>query len=128
MGNEEFSHTSESEGEKMTLDDGILRIYSVEDVSEKGMKPVWKLKFKTRAYFGFETVGITRHYAAMRAGNKIAALVRVWQDRNICADDICILEDGAQYRCSFVQHMKNDDGLDITKITLERLEKDYGIV
>ena len=112
----------------MTLDDGILRIYRVEDVSEKGMKPVWKLKFKTRAYFGFETVGITRHYAAMRAGNKIAALVRVWQDRNICADDICILEDGAQYRCSFVQHMKNDDGLDITKITLERLEKDYGIV
>ena len=43
------------------------------------------------------------------------------------AMDICILEDGLQYKCAFVQHVM-DDGLKITRITLERLKEDYGIL
>lgn len=112
----------------MTFDDGILKIYSVIDVSEKGMKPLWKLKLKSKEYFGFETVGITRNYAAMQAGSKIASVVKIWQDRRIETEDICILEDGLQYKCSFVQHTKDEDGLGITKITLERLNEDYDFV
>ena len=44
----------------MTLDDGILKVYSVENVAEPGMKPVYGLKFKSEHFFAFETVGIQR--------------------------------------------------------------------
>lgn len=40
----------------MTLDDGVLKIFSVENIADQGMKPVYGLKFKSRHYFGFETV------------------------------------------------------------------------
>lgn len=111
----------------MTLDDGILKIFSVENIADKGMKPVYGLKFKSMHYFGFETVGVQRYYTAMHANSKITDLVRIWEDRSITGQDICILEDGKQYQCSFIQHMKDEDGLRITKITLERMEKEYVI-
>lgn len=111
----------------MTLDDGILKIYSVENAAEPGEKPAYGLKLKSEHYFAFETVGIQRHYAAMQANSKITELVRIWEDRGISGKDICILEDQKQYKCSFVQHMKDEEGLRITKITLERLENEYAV-
>lgn len=111
----------------MTLDDGILKIYSVENTAEQGMKPVYGLRFKSRHYFGFETVGIQRYYTAMKTNSRISDLVRIWEDRSITAEDICILEDGKQYKCSFIQHMQDEDGLRITKITLERMNEEYDI-
>lgn len=111
----------------MTFDDGILKIYSVENIAEPGMKPRHGLKFKSEHYFGFETIGIRRHYAAKQANEQITNLVRIWEDRKVSAEDICILEDGKQYRCAFVQHMEDEDGLKITKITLERINEDYVI-
>lgn len=109
----------------MTLDDGILKVYSVENVAEPGMKPVYGLKFKSEHFFAFETVGIQRYYTAMQANSKVTDLVRIWEDREVTGKDIRILEDKRQYECSFVQHMKDEEGLRITKITLERLEKEY---
>ena len=109
----------------MTLDDGILKVYSVENVAEPGMKPGYGLKFKSEHFFAFETVGIQRYYTAMQANSKVTDLVRIWEDREVTGKDICILEDKRQYECSFVQHMKDEEGLRITKITLERLEKEY---
>lgn len=111
----------------MTFDDGILKIYSVENIAGKGNKPKYGLKYKSGHYFGFETVGVTRHYAAMQVNSRISSLVHVWQDRNITGEDICILEDGSQYKCSLIQHTE-DDGLRITKITLERISEEYVII
>lgn len=111
----------------MTFDDGILKIYSTENIADIGKKPVIGLKEKSSHYFGFETVGVTRYYAAMQANSSISAVVHIWQDRGIEAEDICILEDQKQYKCSFVQHMQNEENLPITKITLERLKEDYAI-
>lgn len=111
----------------MTLDDGILEIYSVENIADRGMKPVYGLRLKSRHYYGFETVGIQRYYTAMKANSRVSDLVRIWEDRGITAEDICILEDGKQYKCIFVQHMQDEDGLRITKITLERMDEEYVI-
>lgn len=111
----------------MTLDDGILKIYSVENIADRGMKPVYGLRYKSSHYFGFETVGIQRYYTAMKANSRISDLVRIWEDRSITAEDICILEDRKQYKCSFIQHMQDEDGLRITKITLERMDEEYVI-
>ena len=110
----------------MTFDDGILKIYKVVNVAETGMKPKFALKLKSKHYFGFETVGISRYYTALQANTKVSHVVHIWEDRKISSLDVCILEDGQQYKCAFVQHVI-DDGLKVTRITLERLKEDYEI-
>ena len=111
----------------MTFDDGVLKIYKTENIATEGMKPIIGLVYKDEYFFGFETIGVTRHYAAKQAGTKISDIVHVWQDRTITGKDICIMEDGLQYRCELVQHTENEDGLPITRISLERLGEDYVI-
>lgn len=111
----------------MTFDDGILKIYDIRNISEFGMKPVVGLRYRSSHCFGYETVSITRYYTAMQSNNQISDVVHIWQDREITAKNICVMEDGSQYRCQFVQHMENEDGLRITKITLERLNEEYVI-
>lgn len=107
------------------FDDGILKICKVENIARSGMKPVEGLELKSEHYFEFETIGLTRHYEAKRANTKISNVVKIWQDRNIVCEDVCILEDEQQYRCELVQHTFNEDGLPITRITLERLGEKY---
>ena len=111
----------------MTFDDGILKIYSTKDISNPGMKPETVLVLKDKYYFGYESIGVTRHYAAKQVKSKISNIVHVLQDRAILGEDICVLEDGLQYRCDLIQHTTNEDGLPITRITLERLGEDYVI-
>ena len=85
------------------------------------------MKLKSKHCFGFETVGISRYYTALQENVQVSDVVHIWEDRKITSMDICILEDGLQYKCAFVQHVM-DDGLKITRITLERLKEDYGIL
>lgn len=108
----------------MLFDDGILKIYSLENIAQPGEKPKQKLKYKSSHYFGFETVGINRYYVAKQANVQVSDIIHVWLDRTIRVTDICILEDGLQYKCAQVQHVE-EDGLRITKITLERLGESY---
>lgn len=109
------------------LDDGILLLYTMENVAGDGMKPRYELKRKSRHFFGYETIGVQRHYAALAARSKISNLVKIWEDRDVEPTDICILEDGKQYKVTLVQHMRDEDGLRISKLTLERLEEEYVI-
>lgn len=110
----------------MTFDDGIIKIYEVKNSAENGKKPKYELFAKCKHYFGFETVGITRYRTAQQTKNKIENLVHVPEDRNIYADDICILEDGMHYKCGLIQHTVVN-GMRITKIELERLVENYVI-
>lgn len=111
----------------MTYDDGILKIYRVENVAEAGKKPVLKLYFKGRYYYHQETLGYGRYYAALNAGQRISAVFAVpgWED--IQAEDICVPEDGQQYKVQITQRAKDEDGIQMTRITLERLGETYGI-
>lgn len=109
----------------MTFDDGILKLYQVENIAAAGMKPKNGLVYMASHYFGFETVGYSRYYTALQAKNQITNLVHVWEDRSIMPDQVCVLEDGLQYKVSFVQHAKNDQGLAFTRLTLERLGEAY---
>ena len=109
----------------MTFDDGILKIYTTKDIAESGMKPKIGLVYKESYYFGFETIGYARYYTALQAKSQISNLVHIWQDRSILPEQICVLEDNLQYKIMLAQHAKNDEGLDITRLTLERLDEDY---
>ena len=112
----------------MTFDDGVLKIYKIENVAESGKKPKKGLREVAKEYYNLDTVGITRYYQALQAQSQISNVVNIWQDRAISPEMICILEDGLQYRISFVQHLKEEEGLQITKLTLERIGENYELI
>ena len=60
-----------------TFDDGILTIYSVENIAEPGDMPVTGLVEKASFYFGYETVGINRFYTALQANRQIESVVHI---------------------------------------------------
>lgn len=110
-----------------TFDDGILKIYAVENTAEPGNKPKEGLVYKSSYYFGFEKVGITRYYTAMQNHVKVDEVVHIYQDRSVYANDVVIFEDDLQHWITQVQHTKDDDGIDISVLSLQRLGEDYAI-
>lgn len=112
----------------MTFDDGILNIYSIQNISEIGDKPKIGLIKKSSYFFGFDSISYNRYYSAIKVNEQIDNVVRIWQDRTISINDICILEDGLQYKITFIQHVKNDNGLNITRLTLTRIDEKYEII
>lgn len=110
-----------------TFDDGILTIYSTINAAEPGMKPTINLVEKSRYYYEYETLGINRYYTALQAQQEIEAVVCVpgWGD--ISATDICALENGDQYNIKMRQPTLDDEGLRITKLSLERVNQEYAI-
>lgn len=109
----------------MTFDDGILTIYTVENQAAPGDKPVYGLNEKMKSYFSYQTLGINRYYTALQADQQISAVVAVpaWDD--IRVTDICVLEDGTQYTIMMVQAERDDMGLRIMRLSLERVEQNY---
>lgn len=110
-----------------TFDDGILTIYKTENMAEPGAKPIPGLIQKERYCYGFDTLGIQRYYTALQAKQLIECVVNIpgWGD--IKTTDICALENGDQFRISMRQPTWDDDGLRITKLSLERIEEKYAI-
>ncbi|HCD43855.1 MAG TPA: hypothetical protein DEQ64_09005 [Lachnoclostridium sp.] len=111
----------------MTFDDGILTIYSVENMAKSGKKPVYGLVEKSKHYFGYQTLGVTRYYEAKKADSIIESVVRIPDWNNILATDICILENDVQYRLSMVQPTMDENNLRITILSLERNGEQYAI-
>lgn len=109
----------------MTFDDGILTIYETSNDANGGEKPHVVLSEKARYYFSFKTLGISRYYTAKQAMQDIEMVVAIpgWDD--ISALDIVVLESGKQYKIAMRQAVLDDDGLRITKLSLERLGDSY---
>lgn len=111
----------------MTFDDGILTIYKTVNTALPGEKPEVRLQEKEQFYFGYDALGINRYYTALQAQQQIEAVVNIpgWND--IQTEDVCSLESGTQYRIVMVQPTKDENGLRITKLSLERIGKNYAI-
>lgn len=110
-----------------TFNDGILTIYRTENIGDPGMKPVVGLVKKERYHYGFDTLGFNRYYTALEAKQQIESVVNIpgWGD--IRATDICELENGDQFKIALRQPTLDDDGLRITKLSLERVDEKYAI-
>ena len=111
----------------MTYDDGILTVYRPQNTAGPGDKPQPGLTFRGRYYYSISSLGVTRYYAAMQAGQDVSAIVTVpgWDD--IITNDIVILDNGRQYWAEMVQPETDAFGLRITRITLGVLSVDYQI-
>ncbi|MCR1842759.1 head-tail adaptor protein [Murimonas intestini] len=110
----------------MTFDDGIVKIYGVENAAEPGNKPKDKLAYKESYYFGYEKIGLTRHYNAAAVKEKVDEVIHIQQDRSIRAKDVAVMEDGMQCRITFVQHGEDENGIRISILSLERIGEVYG--
>lgn len=120
----------------MTFDDGIVGVYELTKIKIPGKMPTDGLTEKERFYFGYETLGINRYYTALQANQSIEAVLSIpgWNTIKanthiaIIADaDGVIDADSAQYRIVMVQPTTDEDGLRITRLSLERLGENYAV-
>ena len=82
--------------------DGIVKIYSVNDAAEPGYQPKEQLQLKFSLAFEERALGINRLYLSRQNNAEIRKVVRV-QRVNISSQDVAITQDGIQYRVDTVQ-------------------------
>lgn len=120
----------------MTFDDGIVGVYELTKVRVPGKMPVDGLQEKERFYFGYETLGINRYYTALQASQQIESVISIpgWNPIKanthiaIIADvDGNITADCDQFRIVMVQPTTDEDGLRITRLSLERIGDKYAV-
>ena len=120
----------------MTFDDGIVGVYELTQTKIPGKMPVDNLSLCERFYFGYENLGITRYYTALQAKQQIESVISIpgWHpiaaNRHIAiiADENGeISADAVQYRIVMVQPTKDEDGLRITRLSLERIGEKYAV-
>ena len=104
----------------MIHDVGMAVFYQVE--TGTGPPPSSsRLKEKARQAFGEMVVGVTRFYSAAAAGKTVSRLIEIWRDDLIDTRDLCRI--GKRfYLIQQVNPTTNDDGLLVTRLTLEETD------
>lgn len=111
----------------MTFDDGLVFFYDKVNTADPGNKPVYALCESARACFHRDELGVTRYYYALQAGRQVEAVISVYRDVPVRVGQIA--EIGlTQYRVDMVQPTVDDDGIEITMVTLVHTEEHYGYV
>lgn len=120
----------------MTFDDGIVGVYELTQIIVPGKAPTEGLSLAERFYFGYETLGINRYYTALQANQQIEAVISLpgWNTIKanthiaIIADaDGAIDETCDQFRIVMVQPTTDEQGLRITRLSLERTGDKYAV-
>lgn len=101
-------------------DVGIIKLYTLKDVSESGRMPVEKLVLSCCFYYAKVTTGVTRRYAALGANRNYNAVVRCWNAFPI-DDEVkyAIDETGTQYRIDYAEPVYDQDAVELTLVRLE---------
>ena len=109
------------------MDSGTCRIYTVTDSAENGEMPAPTLHEYGDYEWAFEDrmISYSRQYAAMGVDQQIDRIIRIWRTP-VRIGDVAIIGD-EQYRIDNVQPTLDDDSLQVTDLTLRRLEENYDI-
>lgn len=102
----------------MLHDAGIAVIYQVEEATPTASPTLTE---KARQPFGELTVGVTRFYTAAAAGMTVSRLIELWRDDRIDTRDLCRIGQRF-YLIQQVVPTTNDDGLLVTRLTLEETD------
>ncbi len=109
------------------FNDGIVTIYSVDNIAEKGNKPkegltkkVGPLRYQKR------TVGMSRYWTAMQAQVRVDQVIRVPQISSISTQEVAIPIDGLQYKIVQIQHIEDVQPPSMD-LSLERIDANYDI-
>lgn len=109
----------------LTFNDGIAKFYKVQNIAEKGDKPVEKPIFAVSLRFEYETVGISRFYTAMQANVKIDNLIRTPIFRDLSTQDI-VLVNGVKYKILQIQHVEETKP-PISRFSLQKVVEKYDL-
>lgn len=85
------------------LNDGIVQICRVVDVSESGYRPVKKLEPIVTLRYENQRVGIQRYFSGMQNQIQVDKVIRVQKALEITNQNVAVTEDGAEYRIDLVQ-------------------------
>lgn len=123
------------------MDAGIVTICNLVNQAEEGDMPADVLEVAKDSsensliyQFGERAVGYNRQYAAAGVGERVDMLIRIWRSP-VRIGQYAVLTDyfgqeneaGDQYRIDNVQHLVDDDGLQVTDLTLYRLDELYEV-
>lgn len=112
----------------MTFDDGLVTICDVTNAQEPGEQPVKKLTPIQQLHYAEETVGVNRYYSAIEADQLIESVIDVPAEIMIDTNQYAVLEDGSQFMIRMVQKDRDDNGLKILKLSLERNGESYEVI
>jgi len=101
------------------FNDGIVKIYTVENTAERGEMPKEGLAIKASLRFKQRMIGIQRLILADKNNSKIDNLVRTPYLSSIDPLDIAIIG-GNQYQITFLQQIEDVEP-PVMDLTLERL-------
>ena len=109
------------------MDSGTCRIYTVTDAVENGEMPAPTLHEYGDYEWSFEDrmISYSRQYAALGVDQQIDRIIRIWRTPVRIGDVVVIGTE--QYRIDNVQPTLDDDSLQVTDLTLRRLEENYDI-
>lgn len=108
-----------------TLNDGIVKIYSIANISPVGDAPVEKLSLKKSLAFKRRMVGVERLYKAKQVNARVDMLLRCHYMPDVGGQDIAIINGGiSQYSVTDVQYIE-DSAPPMMDLTLERLAESY---
>ena len=105
-----------------SYNDGIVAIYSAQDVAKPGFRPSQKLTLRVKLQYAERRVGIQRYYAAKQNQTQVERVIRCQNCGGISNQDIAITEDGKQYRIDLVQ-LAPDVYPPSVDITLRKIEQ-----
>lgn len=109
-----------------THNDGIVKIYRVDNVAQPGNKPKEGLVLNHTLRYKERTVGLTRVRLALQTGAEVSYVLRVPRLREVSPQDVAIPNDGRQYKITRVQYPE-DTNPPAMDLELERLENDYAM-
>lgn len=110
-----------------TYKDGILSVYTVDNVADSGNTPKEELTLKV-GFLRYDElkVGVTRFWAASQDQSKVEQLLRTPRLDFVYRDDVIIPKDGKQYRIVQIQYPSEIEPSSMD-LSLERVTVAYDI-
>lgn len=108
--------------------DGVVRIYSVEDTAAPGYAPVETPTLKITLRYEERRLGITRYFSGQQNQLQIDRVLRVQRAGKITSQDIAVTEDGQNYRVDLVQSVPDvwPESMDLTLSKIEQIIETEG--
>lgn len=97
-----------------TFNDGVISVYSLNDDNKLAI-------ILENIRFGEENVGISRHYAALAAGQQVDKTIHIPMQRTFSVHNIVVINNDEQFDIEKIDHLK-DNKPPITKLSLKLLE------
>lgn len=110
-----------SQNKAQVFNDGVVKIYRLENVAEPGEAREEKEVLKCSLRYKERTVGFSRYYSAMQASTKVSALIRCQRVPDVSEKDIAVLANSDKYEISLIQYPE-DTLPPVMDLTLERVK------